>query len=108
MLFESIIKSKYFDETHSIIIFDKVDVFRQKLSTGFAPLNKYYPDYQGRATDTFAAQRFFANKFEGFTKPNQKFHVEYTNKIDVHLVKRIMTCVSDAKIDILLLESGFF
>jgi guanine nucleotide-binding protein subunit alpha len=96
MLFESIANSKYFEKSALILFLNKIDLFREKLATGMSPVNKYFPDYHGKPSDIVAAQEFFADKFRGLVRQqNKEVYVHYTNATDTDLLKKTMVSVQD-------------
>jgi guanine nucleotide-binding protein subunit alpha, other len=96
MLFESIANSRYFDRSALILFLNKIDLFREKLSSGMSPINKHFPDYMGRSTDVHAASEFFADKFRNLVRsPNKVIYVHYTNATDTDLLKKTMDSVQD-------------
>ncbi|KAJ7853777.1 G-protein alpha subunit-domain-containing protein [Mycena olivaceomarginata] len=46
-LFERIINNPYFTRTSIILFFTKLDIFRDKVTTGKAPLERHFPEYIG-------------------------------------------------------------
>ena len=96
MLFESIANSKYFEKSALILFLNKIDLFRDKLSTGMSPISRHFPEYRGKDTDIVAAQEFFAEKFKNLVRqPNKEVYVHYTNATDTDLLKKTMASVQD-------------
>lgn len=96
MLFESIANSKYFEKSALILFLNKIDLFYEKLSTGYSPIHNYFPDYHGKETDVIAAQEFFAEKFRCLVRQrNKEVYVHYTNATDTDLLKKTMASVQD-------------
>ena len=60
VLFESIINSRWFSKTIIILLLNKIDVFRSKLSK--VPLEKYFPAYTG-GQDINKAVKYILWKF---------------------------------------------
>lgn len=54
VLFDSVINSRWFGRTSIILFLNKIDIFKQKLLT--APLQEWFPDYQGGADPNKAAK----------------------------------------------------
>ncbi|KAF2838315.1 guanine nucleotide binding protein, alpha subunit [Patellaria atrata CBS 101060] len=96
MLFESISNSKYFEKSALILFLNKIDLFRDKLASGMSPINKHFPDYDGKNNDIEAAQEFFARKFKNLVRqPKKEVYVHYTNATDTDLLKKTMDSVQD-------------
>jgi len=96
MLFESIANSKYFEKSALILFLNKIDLFREKLSSGMSPISRYFPDYHGGPNDVIASQEFFAEKFKGLVRQSSKeVYVHYTNATDTDLLKKTMASVQD-------------
>jgi hypothetical protein len=47
MLFEDILKFKYFEKSKITVLLTKRDVFDKRVSSGRSLINKYFPDYPG-------------------------------------------------------------
>lgn len=96
MLFESIANSKYFEKSALILFLNKMDLFREKMQSGKAPIKDYFPDYTGGAQDIQAGQEFFAAKFKNLVRdPNKDAYVHYTNATDTSLLDKTMKSVQD-------------
>lgn len=96
MLFESISNSRYFERSALILFLNKIDLFREKMSSGMSPINKHFPDYYGKPTDVAGASEFFADKFRNLVRqPNKEIYVHYTNATDTDLLKKTMDSVQD-------------
>lgn len=96
MLFESIANSKYFEKSALIIFLNKMDVFRDKISTGSAPIKDWFPDYTGDDRDVAAGQEFFARKFRNLVRdPGKEAYVHYTNATDTTVLDKTMKSVQD-------------
>lgn len=96
MLFESIANSKYFERSALILFLNKIDLFREKLSSGMSPLSRYFSDYHGRNDDVRQAQQFFADKFRNLVRNKGKeVYVHFTNATDTDLLKKTMQSVQD-------------
>jgi guanine nucleotide-binding protein subunit alpha len=96
-LFESDVNSRYFERAMFILFLSNVDVFHDKISSGMSPVNKYFPEYEGRPDDVIASKDFFAHKFRSLVRaPNKEVYVHYTNVTDTDLLKKTMSSVQDA------------
>lgn len=96
MLFESISNSKYFERSAFILFLNKIDLFREKISSGMSPISKHFPDYTGKPNDIEAGQTFFAEKFKNLVRaPKKEVYVHYTNATDTDLLKKTMASVQD-------------
>ncbi len=96
MLFESIANSKYFERSALILFLNKMDILREKMMSGKAPIREYFPDYEGDDKDIVAAQHFFADKFRNLVRvPSKEVYVHYTNATDTSLLDKTMKSVQD-------------
>jgi guanine nucleotide-binding protein subunit alpha len=95
MLFESIANSKYFEKSALILFLNKIDLLREKLASGMSPIDKWFPEYNGKSNDIAAAQEFFAQKFRNCLRKQQDVYVHYTNATDTDLLKKTMDSVQD-------------
>lgn len=96
MLFESIANSKYFEKSALILFLNKIDLFREKIQAGTAPIRENFPDYNGGDRDVEAGQEFFARKFRNLVRdPGKEAYVHYTNATDTNLLDKTMKSVQD-------------
>ena len=96
MLFESIANSKYFEKSALILFLNKIDLFREKIVSGTAPIREHFPDYTGADKDVEAGQEFFARKFKNLVRdPGKEAYVHYTNATDTNLLDKTMKSVQD-------------
>ena len=68
-LFEIICKSKFFPGVPILLVFTKLDLFREKLTR--VPLSDHFPEYEG-AGDANSAISFFRNKFFALNPPKSR------------------------------------
>lgn len=96
MLFESIANSKYFEKSALILFLNKIDLFREKIQSGTAPIRDHFPDYSGGDRDVEAGEQFFAQKFKNLVRdPGKEAYVHYTNATDTNLLDKTMKSVQD-------------
>ena len=96
MLFESIANSKYFEKSALILFLNKMDLFRDKIVSGKAPIREHFPDYTGPERDVEAGQDFFARKFKNLVRdPSKEAYVHFTNATDTNLLDKTMKSVQD-------------
>lgn len=96
MLFESIANSKYFTRSALILFLNKIDLFKDKVLSGKAPIRDHFPDYTGADRDVEAGQQFFAKKFKNLVRdPDKEAYVHFTNATDTTLLDKTMTSVQD-------------
>lgn len=96
MLFESIANSNYFVKSALILFLNKIDLFRDKVLSGKAPIKEHFPDYTGQSTDVEAGQDFFARKFRNLVRdPDKDAYVHFTNATDTNLLDKTMKSVQD-------------
>lgn len=60
MLFDSVINSRWFRKSAVVLILNKIDVFKRKLSK--TPINSFFPEYAGGA-NVDDALAFISNRF---------------------------------------------
>lgn len=95
-LFEAIANSRWFEHSAMILFLNKIDLFREKVESGTAPINRYFEDYRGGPHDMLGAQDFFANKFRELVRqPGKETYVHFTNATDTDLLKKTMVSVQD-------------
>lgn len=95
-LFEAIANSRWFEHSAMILFLNKIDLFREKIESGKAPIGNFYPDYQGGPRDVAAGQQFFADRFKSLVRaPTKETYVHFTNATDTDLLKKTMSSVQD-------------
>ena len=71
-----------------------MDLFKEKLAA--KPIKDYFPDYAGRNDDYDAASLYFATKFRGLNRTeDREIYVHFTNATDTNLLKITMQSVQD-------------
>jgi guanine nucleotide-binding protein subunit alpha len=96
MLFESIANSKYFEKSALILFLNKMDIFREKIMSGKAPISEHFPDFTGNDRDIEAGQEFFSRKFKNLVRdPGKEVYIHYTNATDTTLLDKTMKSVQD-------------
>lgn len=95
-LFEAIANSRWFERSAMILFLNKIDLFREKIELGTAPISSYFEDYRGAPQDVDAGQAYFAAKFRELVRqPGKETYVHYTNATDTDLLKKTMQSVQD-------------
>ncbi|EWC43699.1 guanine nucleotide-binding protein alpha-2 subunit [Drechslerella stenobrocha 248] len=96
MLFESICNSQWFVRTSIILFMNKIDLFREKINSGTAPVKKYFPEYTGNPDSFKEASEFFHDNFNRLNRSSAKeIYFHYTNATDTDLLKITMSSVQD-------------
>lgn len=94
ILFESIMSLTWFKRSSIILFLNKIDLFKEKLAD--KPVRDYFPDYTGSNDDYNEAARYFANKFRGLNRTeDREIYVHYTNATDTNLLSITMKSVQD-------------
>eukprot|EP00455_Lapot_gusevi_P030294 TRINITY_DN3258_c0_g1_i2.p1 TRINITY_DN3258_c0_g1~~TRINITY_DN3258_c0_g1_i2.p1 ORF type:complete len:361 (+),score=35.61 TRINITY_DN3258_c0_g1_i2:56-1084(+) len=60
-IFDELIKAQYFTQSRFVLVFNKMDVFRERIQ--IYPLRDYFPDYDGPQQDADAAQAWLVQQF---------------------------------------------
>ena len=95
-LFEAIANSRWFERSAMILFLNKIDLFREKVESGSAPIAEHFPDYTSDPRDVRAGQEFFALRFKELVRqPGKETYVHYTNATDTDLLKKTMQSVQD-------------
>ena len=95
-LFEAIANSRWFERSAMILFLNKIDLFREKIETGAAPIQNYFEDFRGDPYDVQAGMDYFADKFRSFVRqPGKETYIHFTNATDTDLLKKTMASVQD-------------
>lgn len=78
-LYDSIVNSKWFTETHFLLVLANVSIFKEKIQA--KPLSEMHPEYDGPAEDEESALAFMADSFTKLQKGENRTHVYYAESI---------------------------
>ncbi|ORY94840.1 putative Gpa2-guanine nucleotide-binding protein alpha-2 subunit [Syncephalastrum racemosum] len=93
LLFENICNSHWFKNTSIILLLNKIDIFKKKIS--YSPISKYFRDYND-GDNLDMAKTYFKNRFEHLiTYPRERLYTHYTDATDTQLLDRVMSAVLD-------------
>ena len=96
-LFDDTCNNKLFVDTPIVLIFNKVDVFKDKLAQN-VDLSNFYPDFTG-GSNFDAASQYLKSKFLAVVQNPSKFiQVYFTTATDTASTKTMYTSVQDALI----------
>ena len=91
-LFESLSRSKYFEDTTIVTCFTRMDVFKRKMASGTSPIIGR-PDFDGASADVAVAQAYFTKKFEDFAPHRHPLRIHYLDATDTHDVRTVLSDV---------------
>jgi len=104
-LFDEILNSVFFQKTPFIVFFNKVDLFREKLSRHI--LADYLPDYGG-PNDFAPAFEYIKRQYLKKNKnPNRDIYDFATTATDTDLVKNVFGVIQDIILSRMLESQGF-
>lgn len=104
MLFDTLLNSKWFQNTPFILFLNKTDIFEEKVKR--VPIRKYFPDYQGRVGDAEAGLKYFEKIFLSLNRSNKPIYVKRTCATDTQTMKFVLSAVTDLIIQQNLKKSG--
>lgn len=91
-LFDSICNSRWFERTSTILFLNKIDLFKQKLTT--SPLANYFSDYKGDSYES--ASQYITQRFVSLNSSVEKqVYTHLTCATDTEQVRFVMTAVND-------------
>ncbi|GAN08904.1 guanine nucleotide-binding protein subunit alpha-2 [Mucor ambiguus] len=94
MLFDTTCNSHWFVKTSMILLLNKIDIFKKKIT--YSPIADYFPDYSGQVENYDTARHYFKNKFQRLNhKPDKRVYVHFTDATDTTLLQHVMMAVSD-------------
>ncbi|KAG0173798.1 hypothetical protein DFQ28_008122 [Apophysomyces sp. BC1034] len=94
MLFDTICNSTWFVHTSMILFLNKIDIFKQKIST--SPVSGYFPDFKGSDDNFEETRSYFRKRFERLNHSSEKqVYTHYTDATDTTLLQHVMVAVSD-------------
>ncbi|TFK34942.1 guanine nucleotide-binding protein subunit alpha [Crucibulum laeve] len=94
-LADSIINSRWFVNSHIVLLLNKIDLFAQKLS--YSPLSNYFPDYTGGDNYDLACD-YIVHRFRSLdTRPSQgrQIHTHFLMSTDTQRVQEILSTIQE-------------
>lgn len=74
VLFDSVVNSRWVVQTSFILLFTKVDLFKQKLAR--SELSRYFPDYRG-GNDVARATEYLLGRFNQVNRSQINLYPQY-------------------------------
>ncbi|KAJ7839332.1 guanine nucleotide binding protein, alpha subunit [Mycena olivaceomarginata] len=93
-LFDSIINDPYFARTSIILFLTKIDVFRDKVTIGKAPLERHFPEYIG-GPDIDKASRFVLWRFMQVNRARLSVYPHLTQATDKSCAPLVFAVVKE-------------
>jgi guanine nucleotide-binding protein G(i) subunit alpha len=90
-LYASIANSRFFQNSHLILLFSNIDQFREKVSEGIS-VKECYQEYTGEDGDAEAVLKFLTDKFVSVHQSDRKAVVEYTHHGDRKILQKLDQC----------------
>ncbi|CAH7669927.1 guanine nucleotide binding protein, alpha [Phakopsora pachyrhizi] len=104
-LFDSICNSQWFRQTQMILFFNKIDLFKVKLST--SPLSKRFPDYTGDNSYESAAKFIHRNFLQLCRDPNKDIITHFTCATDSQQISVVLAGVQESILRKNLAAAGY-
>ncbi|KAJ7864609.1 guanine nucleotide binding protein, alpha subunit, partial [Mycena olivaceomarginata] len=93
-LFERIINNPYFTRTSIILFFTKLDIFRDKVTTGKAPLERHFPEYIG-GPDVNKAAKYVLWRFMQQNRARLSVYPHLTQATDNSCTRLVLAAVKE-------------
>ncbi|CEP18607.1 hypothetical protein [Parasitella parasitica] len=94
MLFDTTCNSHWFVDTSIILLLNKIDIFKKKIT--YSPIAKFFPDYSGQTDNYDTATNYFESKFRRLNRQSEKqIYVHFTDATDTTLLEHVMMAVAD-------------
>ncbi|ORY95523.1 heterotrimeric G-protein alpha subunit, GPA3-like protein [Syncephalastrum racemosum] len=103
VLFESVINSRWFLRTSTILFLNKIDVFKAKLPK--IPLERYFPDYGG-GNDVAKAAKYILWRFNQTNRAKLNIYPHLTQATDTKNIKLVFTAIKETILQNALKDSG--
>lgn len=88
--FKNLMTAEVFETCAVLLCFTKMDLFKKKIVSGASPLQDYYSEYAGEATDVVAAQAFFTDKFKKLNVKKRVSSIHYLNLFDTEDIGKLV------------------
>ncbi|KAF8183051.1 guanine nucleotide binding protein, alpha subunit [Mycena galopus ATCC 62051] len=102
-LFESVVNSRWFLRTSVILLLNKIDEFRRKLS--IIPLERYFPEYTGGA-DINKAAKYVLWRFMQENRARLSVYPHLTQASDTRTIRLVFAAVKETILQNALKDSG--
>ncbi|KAI8643484.1 guanine nucleotide binding protein, alpha subunit [Parasitella parasitica] len=94
MLFDTTCNSHWFVQTSIILLLNKIDIFKKKIT--YSPIANFFPDYSSQVENYDTAINYFESKFRRLNRqPDKQVYVHFTDATDTTLLQNVMMAVSD-------------
>jgi guanine nucleotide-binding protein G(i) subunit alpha len=103
VLFDSVVNSRWFMRTQIILLLDKVDLFRLKLTR--SPLEKYFPDYSG-GNDVNRAAKYILWRFNQVNRAHLNLYPHLVQSTDLSNIRLVFAAVKETLLQVALKDSG--
>ncbi|WFD04846.1 Guanine nucleotide-binding protein alpha-2 subunit [Malassezia vespertilionis] len=103
VLFESIINSRWFQQTSVVLMLNKIDIFRQKLP--LRPLVDYFPEYTG-GDDVGKAAKYILWRFTSVNHAKLNIYPHLTQATDTANIRLVFAAVKETLLQNSLRETG--
>jgi len=95
LLFDSIVNSKWFNNTSIILFLNKIDIFTKKIE--YSPVSRFFPDFTGNNKNYEETSNYFKHRFESLSRnPKRKIFTYFTFATDTTSMRKIMNTVTSA------------
>ena len=83
-LFDSVVNSRWFSRASMVVLLNKIDIFKEKLT--IIPLRRFYPDFDA-GEDASLACKFIMSKYSSVNRAKLKIYPHVTCATDTKNVK---------------------
>ncbi|CAO3657118.1 unnamed protein product [Mucor hiemalis] len=102
-LFESIVNSRWFNNTSVMLFLNKVDLFKEKVLR--VPLERYFPDYGG-GNDINKAVKYILWRFLQCNRPKLNVYPHLTQATNTNNIRFVFVTVEETLLQNALKASG--
>jgi len=87
-MWDGICNSQWFTETALILLFNKTDLFQQKIT--YSPIRTFFPDYEGPEGDFAAGTEYFRRTFARLSeKSHRRLFIHFMSLTDTNALRLI-------------------
>ncbi|KAJ6227162.1 guanine nucleotide-binding protein g(o) subunit alpha [Anaeramoeba flamelloides] len=91
-VFQKTLNNNYFKKKNAIVLFNKVDLFKEKLKK--YPFSKFFPKYKGK-NDPDKIMEWIRKKFLKKVSSKRKIRHLYTIATDTNVIKQLFTSIEE-------------
>lgn len=106
LLFESLVRSRFFTNITIDLCFTKMDIFEQKVALGAIPQKTYmetgvqsppFEEYEGAPRDKAAVQAYITRAFQNVLPKDRPVRIHYMDATNTNQIRNVLANIIDGR-----------